>query len=180
MSVCICMHVCVYVHICIRYVVLIREVCVPCNILCKFKPCNFSARPGWSSCRLLHVFLDQKIQVTQWCTAFCWAAVAAFCTAAVGLACFAFHILFIYVHVCTHVHAFVHMRNTAMHCTYLTMFLLWLCSVRSAIAEAENDSSEDDFLSLRMKTKEEKVTIITTNVTGSAKRGLIAFLDFQL
>jgi len=56
------------------------------------------------------------------------------------------------------------MQNSyALYIPYNT-FLLWLCSVRSAVAEAENDSNEDDFLSLRMKTKEEKVTIVTTNM----------------
>lgn len=32
-----------------------------------------------------------------------------------------------------------------------------VCSVRTAIAKAHNDTGKDDFLSLRVKTKEEEV-----------------------
>jgi len=35
--------------------------------------------------------------------------------------------------------------------------MLMFHSVRNAIAKADNDTSEEDFLSLRVKTKEEKV-----------------------
>lgn len=32
-----------------------------------------------------------------------------------------------------------------------------MCSVRNAIAKADDDNGEDDFLSLRVKTKEDEV-----------------------